>query len=392
MAVAIVFLMTGCRTEQASMTIIEPLSESTALFQPDKNIEIAGMPADIADVTEPSGFVGDAGLGETLLLLDQSGFQGTVIIGKDNAVVFEKSYGYADIDQEIENSMATTYEIGMITKQFTAAGIMLLVQDGLVGLDSLVSDYLPEYSHAGEITVRQLLNMTSGIPDYLAQSIADRSYTKKLLEKGLTRSETMNAADEFGVMDSSFETVLTIVNDKALSFAPGTEYEYSNTGYVFLAEIIERVSDIPYVHFMQKNILTPEGLETASYEPSSDTASGYLASGKTQLLIPGCMMQAEAGLRMNAKDLFNWSAITLGSDLLSQESWDMILGSGLDAFGFGTEKDEEGNLKIDSAVGGFRCVQVIVPASDLVIIILSNRNSEADIFEQLPGVVIDYYS
>jgi CubicO group peptidase (beta-lactamase class C family) len=235
---------------------------------------------------------------------------------------------------------------------------MLLVEGGMVGLDNLVSDYLPEYSHAGEITVRQLLNMTSGVPDYLDQSIVNKEYTQKLLEKGLTRTETMNAAEEFGALDCSYEAVLALVNERALSFTPGTEYEYSNTGYVLLAEIIARVSDIPYVHYIQKNILTPAGLETASFEASTDTATGYLASGKMQLLIPDTTMQAEAGLRMNANDLFNWSAIVLGSDLLTQESWDLIFGTGLDIYGFGTEKDSEGNLKIDSAAGGFRCVQV----------------------------------
>lgn len=388
----IVFSMSGCLAEPASITIIEPISESSAMSQQDIDISVSSEPTSVADVTEPTGFVGDAGLGEVLLYLDQAGFQGTILIGKDDAVVFEKSYGYADVDEGILNSETTTYEIGQITKQFTAVAVMLLVEDGLVGLDNLVSDYLPEYSHAGEITVRQLLTMTSGVPDYLDKSLVDTGYTQKLIEKGLTRSETMNAAEEFGAIDGSYETVLALVNESALSFTPGTEYEYSNTGYVFLSEIIARVSDIPYVHYMQKNVLTPIGLATASYEPSADTASGYLASGKMQLLIPDTTMLAEAGLRMNANDLFSWSAIVLGSDLLTQESWDLILGSGLDAYGFGTEKDLDGNLKIDSATGGFRCIQVINPSSNLVIIVLSNRNADAEIFEQLPGVVVEYYS
>jgi len=388
----IVFSMSGCLAEPATITIIEPVSESATLSQPDINIAVSSEPTSAVDVTEPTGFVGDAGLGDVLLYLDQLGFQGTIIIGKDDAVVFEKSYGYADVDEGILNSEATTYEIGLITKQFTAVGVMLLVEDGMVGLDNLVSDYLPEYSHAGEITVRQLLNMTSGVPDYLDQSIVNKEYTQKLLEKGLTRSETMNAAEEFGALDCSYEAVLALVNERALSFTPGTEYEYSNTGYVLLAELIARVSDIPYVHYIQKNILTPAGLETASFEPSTDTATGYLASGKMQLLIPDTTMQAEAGLRMNANDLFNWTAIVLGSDLLTQESWDLILGTGLDVYGFGIEDDLDGNLKIDSATGGFRCVQVIIPSTNLVIIVLSNRNADEEIFEQLPGVVVEYYS
>lgn len=336
-------------------------------------------------------FSGDPGLGEAISFMDTSGFQGTVIISKDASVVYEKSFGYADVDDGVMNSKDTAYEIGLVTKQFTAVGVMMLVEDGLIGLDNYVSDYLPEYSHAGEVTVRQLLNMTSGVPDYLGKSIANREYTLKLLEKGLTRNETLIAAEEYGAADASFESVLALVNDAKLSFEPGTGYEYSNTGYVFLAEIIARVSGTPYVHYMQKNILSPLGLETASFEPSSGTASAYLAVGKLQVLIPDTQLQADAGLRMSAGDLYRWSAIFIGGDLLTQESWDLIIGTGPDVYGFGIEEDPNGNLNIDSAVGGFRCIQVMSPSLDLVIIVMSNRNSDAEIFEQLPGAVIDYF-
>jgi CubicO group peptidase (beta-lactamase class C family) len=388
----IAFSLSGCGLTFEPSLNTEAVEASAVPSQNVTKESLSSESVATIDTMDSTGFSGDPGLGEALSFMDISGFQGTVLIGKDSTVVYEKSFGYADVDEGVLNSKDTTYEIGFITKQFTAVGVMLLVEDGLIGLDNYVSDYLPEYSHAQEITVRQLLNMTSGIPDYLNKSIVNREYTLKLLEKGLTRSETMNAAQEYGAIDPSYEAVLALVNDTELSFEPGTEYEYSNTGYVFLAEIIARVSDIPYVHYMQKNVLSPLGLETASFEPSSSTASAYLASGKMQMLIPDTPMQAEAGLRMSANDLFNWSATILGSEFIAQESRDLILGIGPDVYGFGIEEDPDGNLKIDSAVGGFRCVQGMLPSTDLVIIILSNRNSDAEVFEQISGAVIEYYN
>lgn len=344
-----------------------------------------------SETTEPVGYYGDERLADALEYSREYSYQGTILVMEDGIIRYEDYSGFADVEKEILCSGDTTYEVGFITRQFTAVGIMKLVEEGLLELDLPLSEYIPEYSFADQITIRMLLSMTSGIPDYLQETIASKEGLKQLLRSGLTKESTLEAIDQFGETETTFEAVFEQVKDRALLFEPGTDFAVSNTGYVFLAEVIERISGIPYIHYMQKNVLTPAGLETASFSPSSDTATGYVSQGMMQYRSPNTPLLADGGLRMNARDLMKWIEAVRDRSLLSKESWDLILDPGEYDYGLGFHVDSDGLIIENGDAGGFSSTSVYVPSGQLTIVILLNRNSGERWADSVVRAVIDHY-
>ncbi len=343
------------------------------------------------ETTAPIGVYGDTGLTDALAVFRESNYQGTILILKDGVILYEDYSGFSDVEREVLCAGETAYEIGWITRQFTTVGIMRLVEEGLLDPDAPLSNYIPEYVYADQMTIRMLLTMTSGIPDYLGGTIADRPYTEGLLNKGLTRENTLAAIDGFGNLDASFAAVLEKVQAMPLAFEPGTSFAVSDTGYVFLAEIIERVSQIPYIHYMQKYILTPAGLDTASFSASSETAVGYIAEGTLQYRSPVTPLVADGGLRMSAKDLMKWMQVVRDRQLISAGNWSLMLAPGEFGYGMGFSVMTDGSILEKSDVGGFSSTLAYVPSADLLVIILLNRNSEVRWSDPVLQAVFDYY-
>jgi CubicO group peptidase (beta-lactamase class C family) len=384
--VSSVFLATTACGYQTVPT--EPLS-SSPIYTVPSGIEIERSFPE--ETTAPIGVYGDAGLTEALAGFRESNYQGTILILKDGVILYEDYSGFSDVEREVLCASEITYEIGWITRQFTAVGIMRLIEEGLLDPDAPLSDYIPEYANADQMTIRMLLTMTSGIPDYLDDTIADRPYTEGLLRSGLTRENTLSTIDAFGTLDVSFATVLEKVQAMPLAFEPGTSFAISDTGYVFLAEIIARVSQIPYIHYMQKNILTPAGLDTASFSASSDTAVGYVAEGALQYRSPVTPLVADGGLRMSAKDLMKWMQAVRDRQLISAGNWELMLTPGEFSYGMGFAVMPDGSLLEKSDVGGFSSTLAYVPSADLMVIILLNRNSETRWSDPVLQTVFDYY-
>jgi len=223
-------------------------------------------------ISETEGTTPEKTIEETLAFIDDSVFQGTVLIAKEGEIVFEKSYKYSNVESKALNTNDTIYEIGSITKQFTAVGLMMIVEDGKINLDDTLDKYIPEYSHAGEVTIRQLLNMTYGIVDYWNDGIWLQDYD-------LYSKEMLKFIDQ----KVDFATVLDMVDTYDLEFVPGSSLDYSNTGYCFLSEVIARVSGMTYEDYMMKNVLTPAGLKTASFDPNQNTSTGYAVNPPTHV-------------------------------------------------------------------------------------------------------------
>ncbi len=159
---------------------------------------------------------------------------------QNGAFVYQRGYGSANLDYGIPNGPDMTYYVGSVSKQFTAAAIALLVRDGRISLDDPVSKYIPEVAHLPRMTIRQLVHHQSGLRDiYVLMSLA-----------GVRMEDVLPQEQAIGL----------IARQKELNFSPGSEYLYSNSGYLFLAEIVKRVTGTSLRVFADERIFQPLGM------------------------------------------------------------------------------------------------------------------------------------
>src|SRR5688572_19591256 len=168
-----------------------------------------------------------------------SRFMGTALVAKDTEVLFDRSFGWANLEWDIANSPTTKFRIGSVTKQFTAAAILLLEERGKLTLEDRISKHVPDAPAAWQdITVFHLLTHTSGIPSFT----------------GFKDYNTIKLSP------STAEKRVAQMRDHPLEFTPGEKFTYSNSGYLLLGYIIERVSGQSYEAFLNENIFTRLGM------------------------------------------------------------------------------------------------------------------------------------
>jgi D-alanyl-D-alanine carboxypeptidase len=192
-------------------------------------------------------------------------FSGVVLIANRNRVLFDEAYGYADRARKIPNRKDTKFNLGSINKSFTHVAVLQLEKQGRLALDDPIKKFLPDYPNpeaAAKITVRELLNMTSGIGDFFGPRY-DATPKEKI---------------------RSIADYLPLFADQPLEFEPGTNSRYSNGGFIVLGAIIEKASGMDYYTYVRKNIFEPCGMRnTDSYESRKgvpNLALGYTREGK----------------------------------------------------------------------------------------------------------------
>ena len=217
-------------------------------------------------------------------------------VGRNGTVLYARGYGLRDRDHALPVTANTVFPIGSITKQFTATAVMLLVGQGKIDLDARVSRYLPDAPHAAEITVRQLLDQTSGLPDYLEN--------KPLLASIMAGT----------VAAYTPQSLVQLAKGKPLHFKPGTKYEYSNTNYALAGILVTHASGMPYSRFMQRRIFSPQHLTSTQYLSASvplgtDVSRGYTYAKGEYKLLPSVSMDWANAAGANAStvsDLIRW--------------------------------------------------------------------------------------
>jgi D-alanyl-D-alanine carboxypeptidase len=212
----------------------------------------------------------------------------SLAIAKNGTILYSHGYGYLDLGTCQPVQPATEFQIGSVTKQFTAAAVLQLQNTGALNVDSPLAGYLPSYSFNPRITLRMLLNQTSGLKNYLDFPAAS-SWIK-------------------GVSES---TVLTQIAQAPLLFTPGTAYAYSNSNYFVLGSVIEAVSSVTYENYMATHIFQPIGLAHTSDSQPTGIASPYTGSAKGPVpgLIPDPSLFFAAGaLWSNVQELATWDA------------------------------------------------------------------------------------
>lgn len=253
--------------------------------------------------------------------LKDNNFSGGFIVGHNGEVLHSFCDGYADYEKEIYFSDDTRFGIGSITKQFVAVCILQLVEVGKIALEDTISKYLPEYKYSEQIRIIDLLQMNAGIIDYLYGVL----YKNIDWENGSDIREKKKMW-LIGGKNYTYSEVLALVNDYPLNEEVNNKMVYSNTNYVFLQEILERVTGKSLMEYLQKHIFQPLKMN-CTYLGSVNASSNsyYLVGGERIIIGKGETANGESGMVSTITDLMKWLNAIGSKKILSEELWDVML-------------------------------------------------------------------
>jgi len=307
-------------------------------------------------------------------------FNGVVLAMKDGKVIFEHAYGWADVEQRVRNRPDTRFNVASITKQFTAAAVLQLRDAGRLALSDSVCRFVEPCPDAWKpVTLRTLLNHTSGVPDY-----------EEALELG---SPDYTA---FIGRPDNIERILKEAAAKPLDFAPGSQWHYSNTGYILLARVVARASGETYERYVEDHVLAPAGMGSSFIDDglvAARSAEGYAAGGDIPLkaLVAGVRMEdlplvrrspgdlhgehGDAALWTTAADLGRWVTALQGGRIVLPASLAEMEDGGANGYGFGLEVGATGEhrrIRHTGQVNGFISVIQWYPDDRVVLVAVTN--------------------
>ncbi len=293
-------------------------------------------------------------------------FNGAVLVAENGKVILKKGYGMANMEWGIPAAADTKFRIGSVTKQFTAAMILQLADEGKIKLDAKMTDYLTDYRKdtGDKVTIHHLLNHTSGIPSYTTAEFF-REY-----------SRDPYSVDEFVKKFSSGD----------LEFEPGSKFAYNNSGYFLLGAIIEKVTGKSYEENLKTRITAPLGLTNTGYDNNSplikNRAQGYEKSPEgfvNAAYLDMGLPYAAGSMYSTVEDLFKWDQALYTDKVVSAKSKALMFTPGLQNYGYGffirdrkigkTEKTTK-EISHGGGINGFNCLFTrLVDGKNLVIIL-----------------------
>jgi CubicO group peptidase (beta-lactamase class C family) len=298
-------------------------------------------------------------------------FHGAILVAKDDKVVYQNEIGYADFRKKTPINEASAFQLASVSKQFTAAAIMLLREQGEISLSDSVNMYYPNFPFEG-VTIENLLNHTAGLPKYFW--VAEHEWQQK---KAPTNSEMMTLLESSKVQRF---------------FKPGRNFDYSNTNYIVLASIVEKVSGTSFSSFLRTNIFEPLQMRDSyvySFENDSikeNQLEGYrLYRGWRHLKISSTINDAIVGdknVYTTIEDLYKWTIGLNSEKLLSKESLGLMYSKGKTIYGrevpygFGFRIDTKGEKSIyhNGKWNGFSTGLTRYLEDDLVVIVLEHTS------------------
>ena len=321
--------------------------------------------------------------------LEATGSPGaSIAVVRGGQIIYEQAYGIGRIEPQTPARPDMRYAIGSVSKQFTAAAILMLHEEGRLSLDDRVAKWFPQLTRAGDISIRQLLSMTSGYQDYWPQD-----YVFMDMQRAAPASEIMQRWAA-----------------KALDFEPGSKWQYSNTNYVIAAAIVERVAKVPFMQFLQQKIFAPLQMKTVV-----DFDRGPLGANDAQPLLrhglgPFRPAPKEAAgwlfgagqLAMTAHDLALWNISMMNQSLLKPASYkflqtDVLLDAGnATGYGLGVQVRMVGGkrrLSHGGAVSGYTTSNLIYPDDKAAITAFTNiypgaADAPGSIANRIAGVIM----
>lgn len=302
-------------------------------------------------------------------VLNATGVPSAVVgIVKDGKIVFTKGYGNARLDPPVPASPHMRYSIGSISKQFTAAAILLLQEQKKLSLDDPVSKYFPDLTRASEVTIRELLSHTSGYQDYYPEDYVP----------------------QFMVASTTAQHIMDTWAKKPLDFDPGTRWQYSNTNYVIAGAIVEKITGRPLMDLLKQKVFDPLGMKTVIDTDqgalTANDAIGYFryAAGPPhpETKEGKGWLSAAGELSMTVDDLLRWDISLMDQSILKPESYrlfetDTHLKNGLSTrYGLGVDVlsfDNHRELEHGGEVTGFTANNLVLPDDRIAIAVLTNQ-------------------
>ena len=295
--------------------------------------------------------------------VDSKQFMGAALVARDGKVLLSKGYGFANLEWGVANSPASKFRLGSITKQFTAACILLLEERGKLKVDDPVKKYMTDAPAAWDkVTIFNLLTHTSGIPSFTG--FPDYASTEAIA--------------------TTPEKLVARFRDKPLEFQPGEKWNYSNSGYVLLGYLIEKISQQNYSEFVQENILTPLGMKDSGYDSNSaiilHRASGYAPSAKGTIhagYIDMSIPFSAGALYSTTEDLLRWEQGLMGGKLLSAASLAKMTTPFKNDYAFGLAVHAVNGHKViehGGGIEGFNTDIAYYPEDKVTVVVLANLN------------------
>ena len=310
----------------------------------------------------------------------------SLAVVQDGRIAYVKAYGAARLEPRVPAQSDMRYSIGSISKQFTAAAVLMLAEEGKLSLDDKVARWLPDLTRANEITIRQLLSHTSGYQDDWPQDYVP----------------------DFMLHHGGVQKILDGWARKPLDFEPGTQYQYSNTGYTVAGVIVEKASGMPLMDFLRARLFKPLAmtsvLDIDQNRLTESDPTGYLryALGPARVAPKEGQgwLFAMGELAMTAEDLAKWDVSLIDHSLLKPASYDqmervVVLKNGLPAgYGLGLSVGQQSGhraLSHGGEVSGFTAQNVVFPDDHAAIAVLTNQdaaNAAGQIARLITAVVL----
>ncbi|NJB72791.1 CubicO group peptidase (beta-lactamase class C family) [Saonia flava] len=307
------------------------------------------------------------------------------LVAKNGIPIYRKAFGKANLELNVPMRPENVFEIGSMTKQFTAIAILVLVEKGMLDLDDEILKFIPDYpSHGKKITIHHLLTHTSGIKNF-----TNMKALRDISKKDLTPLE-----------------LIDFFKNEPMDFNPGEKFKYTNSGYFILGYIIESVSGITYKDYIEKNIFQKIGMESSLYASHSkvikNRASGYHYRDDyiNKMYISLTLPYASGSIMSTVDDLLKWQEALNQNVLVSQNTinkaytnYTLNDGEYID-YGYGWHlKKINGVLSMEhgGSIFGFKSMGVYIPSEDVYVIGLSNCdcNSPTKITKEIAALVIN---
>lgn len=296
----------------------------------------------------------------------------SVAIIKDGQIAYVHAYGDARLEPRTPARPEMRYSIGSISKQFTAAAILLLQEQGKLSLDDKVAKFIPDLTRANEITIRELLSHTSGYQDFWPQDYAM----------------------PFVLQPTTAEKIMDQWARKPLDFDPGTKWQYSNTNYVIAGVIVEKASGMSFFQFVREHILMPAGIHQAADSDQQKLASsdpeGYIRYGLGPLRPAPAegkgWMFAAGELAMPAEELAKWDISMIDQTVLKPASYremetEVVLKNGVGTnYGLGVFVESQSGhrmLEHSGEVSGFTAENIVYPDDHVAVVVLTNQDASS---------------